>query len=280
MPRTVQFLTAVATSLAFTLQAHAGTVITRLSDRQNISFSQLISDTEKSNLVLIGETHTNMSHHRMQLAFIQSLYERKVPLAIGVEMFQSDSQKQLDDWTEGRMSEQSFVAVFGRNWSDWQMYRDIFVFARDHRIPMIALNVPKQVVKKVAHEGFASLTAAEKKDLPQGTTCDLNNPHTAFLKKTFQQVFNHMNGSIFIHFCEAQTLRNSGMAMNIARYLKKHPGTKVVGLTGVWHAIRNAIPEQLGRSGGRIVSSVIVPDIPELGTADVAGSEADYLVAL
>jgi uncharacterized iron-regulated protein len=270
---------AATLTLVLLLSNHAEADILRLSDGRVIGLPELMSSIEKSDLVLIGESHNEARHHEIQLSLIRSLWSKKLPLAIGVEMLQSDTQQQLDAWTQGRMSEQEFMQIFSTNWSDWELYRDIFIFARDRHIPMIAMNVPKQIVKKVAHEGFASLTAAELKGLPQGTSCDLDNPHTAFLKRTFQQVMSHMNGNVFIHFCEAQTLRNSGMALNIIRYLKKHPGTKVVGLTGIWHAVRNAIPDQVTRNGSSIASTVILPQIPELSNAFDA-SDADYLVSL
>jgi uncharacterized iron-regulated protein len=241
----------------------------------------LAADAENSDLILIGEAHDDKKHHEMQLAIIRSLWAKKLPLAIGLEMMQADSQQQLDDWTEGRMTEQGFQAVFAGNWSDWPMYRDIFIFARDNHIPMVALNVPKEIVKKVSHRGYASLTPEEKKDLPQGTSCDLNNPHTAFLKKSFKEVFKHVtNGKIFTYFCEAQTLRNSGMAMNIVRFVKKHPGRKIVALTGIWHAVKNAVPEQLERNGSKLACTVILPEIPELSTGNAAASEVDYMIGL
>ena len=201
-------------------------------------------------------------------------------MAIGLEMFQADSQQALDAWTEGKLSEQDFRKVYERNWSlDWSLYRDIFIFARDNQIPMIGLNIPKELATKVSRQGFASLTPEEKKDLPAGTTCDLNTPHTAFLKSSFQEVFKHVtNGRVFTYFCEAQTLRNSGMAMNIARYVKKHPGRKIVALAGIWHAVKNAIPEQLGLNGSKLADTVILPDLPELNSANASPELADYMI--
>lgn len=281
MPGISFVVIAVTFLLTLGRTAYCHEIITRTSDGHNVTMTQMVAETANSDVVLIGESHNNRDHHDLELALIRSLWEKNRDLAIGLEMFQSDSQQALDDWTEGRMNETAFQAVFTKNWSlDWDMYRGIFLFAREKRIPMIALNVPMEIVRKVAHHGFASLTDEERRNLPQGTSCDLNNPHTAFLKKTFQEVPNHrMNQQYFTFFCEAQTLRNSGMALNITRYLKSHPGRKVVGLTGIWHAIKNAIPEQLERNGGKGACTVIIPETPELALKDGA-SAADYLVDL
>ena len=272
----------LAISLVLQTQAYAGAVITRMSDRQKVPLSHLVGAAERSDLVLIGEVHDSQVHHDIQLALIRSLWTKQVPLSLAVEMIQSDSQKQLDDWTGGRISEQEFRAVFAGNWSqDWRLYRDIFIFARDNRIPMVAINLPKEMVKKVSREGYRSLTAEEKKNLPMGTSCDLNNPHTDFLRKSFKEVFKHVtNNKVFDYFCEAQTLRNSGMAMNITQYAKKHPERKIVALAGIWHSVRNAIPEQLQRNGSKLASTVVLPEIPELGTENATPAEVDYMISI
>jgi uncharacterized iron-regulated protein len=259
----------------------ASGVITRMSDRQTVSFSQMMADTEGSDVILIAEAHDNKKHHDFELDVIRSLRAKKTPLAIGLEMFQADNQKSLNDWIEGKITEESFKAVYARNWSyDWSLYRDIFIFARENRIPMIALNIPKEVVFKVAKQGFASLTPEERKNLPSGVTCDLNKPQTEFLKKTFEEVFKHeANGKVFTYFCEAQAVRNNGMAMNIAYDQKMNPGRKLVALAGIWHAVKHGIPERFA-SINNPSYKVILPEIPEIGTRNATSAIIDYLIGL
>jgi uncharacterized iron-regulated protein len=276
-------LPAVATAAAAAGAANTGAVITRVSDRQRVTLSQLISAAEHSDLILIGEAHDNMLHHELQFALIRALWANKVPMAIGLEMIQADSQQALDDWTEGKLSEETFLSVYAKNWSlDWSLYRDIFMFARENRVPMVGLNIPKELVIKVSRQGYAALSAEEKKNLPQGTTCDLNNRHTAFLKSSFQEIFTHQaaKGRNFTFFCEAQNLRNSGMAKNITRYVEKHPGRKIVVLAGIWHAVKNAIPEQLEKNESKLTNTVIMPEIPELNSKNAEPDAVDYLISM
>lgn len=279
MNKTIQLIFILVCCTALPADVFAGAVITRMSDRQTVGFRQMMAESEGSDVILIAEIHDNKKNHEIELDAIRSLWAKKIPLAIGLEMFQSDYQKQLDDWIEGKMTEQSFKAVYASNWSyDWSLYRDIFIFARDHRIPMIALNVPKGIVFKVARQGFASLTPEERKNLPSGVTCDINKPQTEFLKRTFQAVFKHeANGKVFTYFCEAQAVRNSGMAMIIANYRKLHPGRKIVALAGTWHAIKHGIPERLA-SISNVSFRVILPAIPELGRTNTTSAITDYLI--
>ena len=263
------------------VEAGAHTIITRMIDRQNVSMAQLSAAAGSSDLILMGESHDDKYHHELQLDLIRTLAADKQPLAIGLEMMQADYQAQLDEWTGGRIGEAVMQEVFERNWSDWHMYREIFIFARDNRIPMVALNVPIQIVKKVSLHGFSSLTPEEKGNLPEGTGCDLKNPQVTVLRKAFQAVENHgHNGKMFSNFCEAQTVRNSGMAVNMARYAAKQPGRKMVVLTGIWHAVKYAIPDQLRRLGSKLSCTVIIPETPYLNGSNSGASEAAYLVEL
>lgn len=267
--------------LFFSVQAHAET-ITRVSDHQMFTMQQLSAKAEAADLVLIGEVHDKPAVHDLQLSIIRSLQKKKQPMAIGLEVMQSDSQQQLDDWVSGKMTEEQFQPVFAQNWTyDWRLYRDIFIFARDNKIPLIALNVPREIVKKVSRQGYKALSEEEIKSLPPGTNADLDNTHTAFLKRAFQPLFKSVsNGRVFEYFCEAQTLRNSSMAMTVAQYVKRHPKTKIVVLAGIWHAVKNAIPEQLDRNGNRMSSVVIMPEIQEFSGGNATADVVDYLVRL
>lgn len=281
MSRIAPLLLLLLLSVFMPLQAHAGS-ITRLSDQKEVTLQQLTAQAMAADLVLVGEVHDNPATHDLQLSVISSLAAKKLPMAIGLEVMEAASQQQLDEWVDGKLSEEQFRAIFAKNWSyDWRLYRDVFIFARDNKIPVIGLNVPKEVVIKVSRKGYKSLSDEEKKRFPQGTNGDLDNPHTEFLKRSFQGLFNNVaNGRVFEFFCEAQTVRNSGMAMNLAQYTRKNPKTKVVVVAGIWHAVKNAIPEQLQRSGSKLTSVVIMPEIPELSGGKATVDVVDYLVRL
>jgi uncharacterized iron-regulated protein len=265
--------------IVFPVSSYAEGAITRIYDRQPVSFSEMMADAQSSDVVMVAETHDNKKHHELQMDVLRSFQTKKLSLAIGLEMFQTDYQKQLDDWVEGRMSEQNFKEIYAKNWSyDWSLYRELFMFARDNRIPMVALNIPKGVVFRVARNGFASLTSEERKSIPFGITCDINKPQTEFLKKTFEGVFGHeAKGKVFTYFCEAQAVRNSGMAMIIANYRKSNPGRKLVAITGTWHAVKHGIPDRLTNLKN-LSLMVILPEISELGRRNTTSDIADYLI--
>ena len=279
MIKTVHSILILICCIVLPASSRADGAITRMSDRQAVSFSQMMADSISSDVIMIAETHDNKKHHELQLDVIRSFRAKKIPLAIGLEMFQTDYQKQLDDWVEGRISEKNFKEIYAKNWSyDWSLYRELFIFARDNRIPMVALNIPKEIIFKVSRKGLASLTPEERKNLPLGVTCDINKSQTEFLKKTFEGVFGHeAKGNVFTYFCEAQAVRNSGMAMTIANHRKSNPGRKMVAIAGTWHAVKHGIPEHFTTTSN-LSFRVILPEISELGIRNATSEITDYLI--
>lgn len=254
--------------------AYADHQVTRMSDKSQVGFARMIEDVRSANVIFIGETHTDKMHHEVQLDILRALQKSGIRLAIGLEMFSVESQQQLDQWVEGRIDERDFEKIYMVNWSEnWLLYRNIFLLARNNHIPMIALNIPKQIVYKVAERGFGSLRPEEKKGLPSDITCVLNTAYTEFLRRIYAH--HPENERAFTYFCEAQTLRNNGMAWNIAKYAEKHPKRTVVVLAGALHAVKNGIPEQMS-TYRNLRYKVILPELPGFSAEDASPKDADF----
>lgn len=243
----------------------------RIENGQRIGVEQMIAELRNSPLVFVGERHDAASHHELQLEVIKGLQKTGKPLAIGVEMFEIGSQPALDAWIAGKTREEQFVRVYQANWRNlnWRLYQDIFLFARDHSIRMVALNAPQRIVQKVAHRGFSALSKTDLRALPAESTGPISEPDIAFMTSYYPG--HGKNGEAFRHLCEAQVLRNRVMAKGIIRYLAQHPGSGMVVLTGGAHALsKGGIPAELGR----LPYKVILPPFPGI---DITGG-ADYLL--
>ena len=76
-------------------------------------------------------------------------------LIIGMETFQRPFQKYLDQYVRHEISEEEFLqkTEYFRRWGfEYNLYRDILQFARAKQIPVIALNIRKEIVEKIAWE--------------------------------------------------------------------------------------------------------------------------------
>src|SRR6266540_3165358 len=125
----------------------------RVSDSQIIGFDRLIEEVRGARLIFIGEDHSHQASHYVQLDAIRRLKEAGTPIAIGLEMFTAGSQEELDRWVAGRLELEDFIRLYYREWHmPWRHYRDILLYARDNRIPLLGLNVPRSITRKVAQE--------------------------------------------------------------------------------------------------------------------------------
>jgi uncharacterized iron-regulated protein len=250
--------------------------VVRLKDRATIPFDRMVGEASKSRVIVIGETHDNKAHHDLQLKIIRTLHEGGLPLAVGLEMFRAESQEMLDKWWRWGMPTEQFEALYRENWGmPWPLYRDIFLYTRQKRIPLVGLNVPREIIAKVAREGYGSLTEAERKRLPPGITCTVDEAYRSFIRRTFTE-HARASGRSFDHFCEAQMVWDTAMALYAFDYLDKNPGSRIVILAGSVHAWKRAIPRQIATMRPDVTVSVILPD-PD-GKGGLTVEDADYLV--
>jgi len=233
-------------SLSFVLLTAAGRGnIVRVSDGKDISFVEMLQEVRSSDVIVVGEIHGIPQHHAMELEVIRALHESDTPLIIGMEMFRSESQKDLDSWTSGDMPLQRFVHIYYRNWTmRWTLYADIFLYAREHNIPIAGLNIPEEISEAIARRGFASLSEDERKRIPEGISCTIDKSYREFIRKAHAG-HGKKDERSFLHFCEAQMVWDKSMAANLVSFMNANPGKKAVVLAGIGHAWRRGIPEQV-----------------------------------
>ena len=145
-----------------------GIVDTRRGDTvDSAEFARRLQDVR---VLFIGEEHTNGEFHRVQLRAIEALQAAGRKVIIGLEMFPWGSNPALERWSRGELEEQRFLdeSRWYEVWSHhWGHYRDIFFFARDHRLTLVGLNAPREVVRAVRSAGgFDGLDPAVRSRLP------------------------------------------------------------------------------------------------------------------
>jgi uncharacterized iron-regulated protein len=207
---------------------------------------------------------------------IRSLKESGVQVAIGLEMFRSDSQPALDRWVAGDIGEEEFQEIFYDNWGySWANYRVIFDYARAEKMPMIGLNVPRDITRQVARQGFQSLNKQQKGQL-SNIACRVDKEYMDYIKKAFG---GHAHGQLdFTYFCEAQLVWDTMMAINALEFLKKNPDAVVIVLTGTGHAQKSAIPRQI-RERSDVAHAVFLPEVKGvIDSKTVDKTVADYII--
>jgi uncharacterized iron-regulated protein len=237
-----------------------------------ISQEQLIDQLAEVQVVYVGESHTNPSHHAIQLAVIQALVASTPNVTIGMEMFDHTYQPVLDRWVAGDLDETSFLQQthWYANWRyDYGLYRDILEYAKEKKLRVIALNVPTYISSRIRVGGIASLSADDRRHLP-ATIDTTDADHRAYVKEIFS-MHSFSGRSNFDFFYEAQCTWEDAMAEQVARNL----GTgKMVVLAGNGHIIRKfGIPNRAFARNGAPFKTIYLKAVG--GEAET--SWADYL---
>lgn len=184
-----------------------------------VNEAEMLAAATDARIVYVGETHDNPASHRVQLAVIEAMNERWPGLvSIGMEMFTRKQQPVLDRWIAGELSEKAFIreADWYEVWSmDFALYREILVYARDHRIPVIGLNADKELVKAVGRKAPEELSEEERARLPE---MDMADPYqTAMVEAVYG---GHAAGdNRLAGFQRVQTLWDETMAETVAGHL-------------------------------------------------------------
>ena len=192
-----------------------------------------LSDTR---IIYVGESHTNPSHHVLQLSVVQSMAETTPDLLIGMEMFDYTYQSVLDQWVSGSMGETEFLerTHWYANWRfDYNLYRDILEYAKEKGIRVIALNVPFHIPGKISVGGLNSLSEEDRRHLPETIDTGVTD-HRDYVEQIFNM--HAIRGrKKFEYFYEAQCTWEDAMAEVISDYLGSG---KMVVLVGNGHIIR------------------------------------------
>ncbi len=241
--------------------------LSSLSDLQG-----LIDKLADKRVVFVGEQHDRYEDHLNQLAVVAGLHEKDKDLAIGMEFFQQPFQPHLDAFIAGEISEKEMLRrtdYFERWRYDYRLYRPILRFAREHGIPLVALNLEREITEKVGDGGIESLSPEERARIP----AEIDRDDVAYRQRVMA-VFEHhpqKDNANFEHFLDVQLLWDEGMADRAARYLRENPSKSMVILAGAGHVEHGqGIPKRLLRrvpSESAIVLNGIVREL-DPGVAD------------
>lgn len=221
------------------VQASLG-VITATGTGKAATVDAIAAAADGKRFVFLGENHATAPHQQLEADVVAALVKRGRKVIVGLEMYTRPKQDWLDQWSSGSLSEADFLEK-----SDWkgqwgfpfEFYRPVFNVVKDNKLPLVALNVPRDWVRQVGRKGYAGLTNEARLQLP----ADL------FLgNKEHKQVFDAlmgghpMTGPQGDNIYAAQVLWDEGMADTAIKWLERTPAdnkTVFVVIAGVGHVM-------------------------------------------
>ena len=133
---------------------------------KEVKYSKLLKDALESDIIFFGELHNNPICHWLQYELTRDLHsEKEGKLILGAEMFETDNQLLLDEYTSDKIKTRNFEDE-ARLWNNYATdYKPLIEYARENKIPFVATNIPRRyaaIVHKMGFEGLDSLSEMAK----------------------------------------------------------------------------------------------------------------------
>jgi uncharacterized iron-regulated protein len=215
--------------------------------RDTITFSQMIEQLSKADVVFIGEQHDHKLGHSLELDILKGLFAKRPSMALSLEMFERDTQIVLDEYLADQISQPSFLAA-SRPWPNYKTdYAPMIEFCKEKKLHVIAANAPRRYVSTTSRKGQKVLL-----DLPNESRLYLARlPYSMELPpgydKALNEVFNDhgaagssqagapaMPAQPFIK--EGQGLWDATMADSILKGRRTHRAKLVLQVNGSMHS--------------------------------------------
>jgi uncharacterized iron-regulated protein len=210
-----------------------------LARGEEVTHEAVLSDLASAGVVYVGEAHTIKRHHALQLQLLQELYARKVPLVLCLEQLEARDQPAVDRYNRRELD---FAALakeidWPKKWSNYTDYQALCEFARQHHIPVRALNAPAATIRAVSRGGgLAKLPAEQRAQLPAEIVVD--DPVYERLMQFELAVHMAVDPAKLRPMFEAQAARDEAMAAAIvaARRVEANQVRTALVIVGAGHA--------------------------------------------
>ncbi len=250
-----------------------------------LPFSKMIKEMEGSRFIYVGESHDDMTMHDVQFRIIQALYEKNKSVSIGLEMLPAETQPVLDKWSQGQLTREEFLreAKWYIYWNmNFGFYEKIFDFAKEKKIPIFGLNVPREIITTIRMKGWDALSQEEKALVPQPGP--VSEEHRTLIRAILSstELPHQMKGEgldkMFEGLYRAQVAWDEVMAANAIKGEEKEKSLMVV-LAGSGHLLYNlGISAQVYKKNQLPFATVIPVSLaPEKKKIQVARSLATYV---
>ncbi|SLM47562.1 conserved protein of unknown function [Nitrospira japonica] len=226
---------------------------------QALSLEQLGLILRRQEVIYLGEEHHNRFHIDAARGVLDGLISGGRRPVLAMEMFGWDGQAALDQYLgpEGLGREEFLTAVqWKQNWGgSFEDYEPLVQFAKEHHLPLVALNPPKIVVRNVAKQGLEQARrSAEMEQWGMADESIVEDP--AYRSRILHQLKACHGGedAMYQAMYEASMVRDEGMARTISAQVRRiregsdHAAGPVVSYTGGGHVQYNLpVPKRVLR---------------------------------
>lgn len=262
-----------------------------------VPFSSLVGRAAQADVVFFGEQHDDPETHFLEFALLEGLGQRHSSVVLSLEMFERDTQYDLDRYLSGALGEAEFLAT-SRPWPRYATdYRPMVQLARARGWKVIAANIPRPLASAISRKGLGALdtlTTLERQRVATALECV---PGTPYYRRFAETMSGHGPGGgpptaadsasaaeTMRKFYESQCSKDETMAESIAREVLasgRREGV-VLHVNGAFHSdYGQGTAERVRRRAPDIRTLLItaVPvDDPATAVLGNEGAKADYVI--
>jgi uncharacterized iron-regulated protein len=136
---------------------------------QEIDLPALVRQNLARDVYIIGEYHDSYACHAWQKDFIEALAKENPRLLVGFEFFNRNDDQALDLYLSNKISEAELLQKTGwyeRGAMNFAYTRLVLETVKKLGLKAVGLNVPRELISRVARRGFTALTADEQAMFP------------------------------------------------------------------------------------------------------------------
>lgn len=200
---------------------------------KTITVTELVNNLNSIDVLFFGEEHNDSIAHWLQADLFKKMHAQYPKTALTLEMFHTDVQGILNEYLSGHISEKNLITE-ARAWKNYKDYKPLIEYAKAENLDVIAGNAATRYSNYVTKNGLSGLKNLPKSSLIHLPPLPIDTASGKYYDKFLEIMGGHMSGTMKIY--QTQNLWDATMAWSIAKYLKKHKGTKVLQLNGRFHS--------------------------------------------
>lgn len=232
---------------------------------QPVPIEPWLDELASADIIYIGEEHRNRWHVEAALRILHALTSHGRRPTLALEMFDWESQTAINRYlSESPASREQFLqdARWQETWGGpFEDYEPLINFAREHRLPLLALNPPRALVRLVAEKGLWQAKQDERM-VRWGMRDEPLSDDAAYRSVILDQIRRchaDLTDDAYRRLYDASLFRDEGMAKAIADHFRRTRGTTeagpVVAYTGGGHIqYRLPVPNRVARRLGSEVA--------------------------
>lgn len=214
-----------------------GTVV-ELTTQTALPFEAFVQAVARAQVVAVGEEHYHPDIQAFELRLLQALVQRRPRhIALAMEFLERDMQSAVDAYVSGHSDAATFQMQIKATPDFIQYYFPLVQYARQAGVPVLALNVPRSLARRVSKEGLQAV--AESLRPPEraymaATAFPISPQYRTYFLQAVAAA-HPLSEEQRDRFVEAAHVKDDTMAESLAAFLERAADMTVLAIAGRFH---------------------------------------------